>query len=259
MAVLIFTQTQNDAPSGASAGSSGYSLAGTPQTTSAVSGGTPGTTNKTTEQAGSTTVATFMIQASPGVDTWQEGDYIVRLNVTKTTVNVVWVATYICERTTGGAFNTVASLTGQTETMNAIGVHTMTITRSGGDFTPNSSDSTLYIVCVFNNTHKKQSRGISILPNQDVDTPIDDGILGDTAFPDILNTEYYLYEPNISTKITLYYTFSDYIEFSGEASTYETNNYLFTGNGEISVRGKSLTKQRKIIVISLKHVIISFQ
>jgi hypothetical protein len=72
-------------------------------------------------------------------------DWIVRRNVT-TGRTVTWEETYICERTTGGTYNTVVSETGQAIDMSSAGLKTHTL--EANDFTAGSTGSQIYIVCV---------------------------------------------------------------------------------------------------------------
>lgn len=113
----------------------------------------------------------FRTVGGVGSPTWEAGNYVVRLNITGVAGTNTWTGTYICERTSGGSFNTVASLTGQSIGLGSTGVKTMTINR-GTDFTPAGTDSDLFIVLIIENNDQHGQSSFDILFNQAIDTPI---------------------------------------------------------------------------------------
>lgn len=178
MAVFLLQQQNVVADSGFNVGCSGATAEASPDARQILRGGSAGSIEITIDPGNGLTRACLAFQSDtgipePGVTTWQAGDYVVRLNVTTARSGMIWEETYICERTSGAVFNTVASLTGQTTTMDA-GTQTHTVNR-GTDFSPLDANSTLYIVMVFTGpAHGGSNAGVT--PSLVVDTPIDDGV-----------------------------------------------------------------------------------
>ncbi len=173
---IILTQTDTAADNGFNVGCSGASSAGaTTASREATEGGTAGSSEITLDPGGNGLVRAclaFQTDVSePGTATWAAGNYVVRLNCTTSNNGTIWRETHICERTSGGTFNTVASLTGQTDDLaTSPTVFTHTVNRATV-FNADSSSSTLYIVCVFEgDDHGGTSFGIT--PDQNIDTPI---------------------------------------------------------------------------------------
>lgn len=185
MAVFLFQQEDGGADSGFNVACSGGTGAGTTSDHQMLRAGTAGTTEVNPDPGNGLTRVCMAFQSDttlpePNVTTWQggvgaAGNYVVRLNVTSARSGMNWDETWICERTSGGVYNTVASLTGQTQAMDA-GTQIQTVNR-GSDFSPAAADSTVYIVCVFTGpAHGGSSVGIT--PSLVIDTPIDDGLGG---------------------------------------------------------------------------------
>lgn len=137
-----------------------------------IEGGSPGANDVTVDPDNNTEAAVFALATTggTGLGTWQAGDYVVDLNIVGSNGNSVWSETHICERTAGGAFNTVASLTGQTTDVSAAGVVSHTVNRAT-DFTPAGTDSDLYIVIVFSNSDPHGNSTTDITPDQTVTAP----------------------------------------------------------------------------------------
>ena len=175
MAAISFRQTDTVADSGVNVGCSGATLGSiSPQAREILEGGTAGTTSINMYPQNATGVVLLTFQTDTGTSfptIWAAGDYVVRLNVSSGRPGVTWVGTYMCERTSGGTFNTVTSLTGQTTDMTT-GVHSHTINRPT-DYTA-SSGSTLYIVLVFDGL-TSGSDNFGVKPDQLIDTPISAG------------------------------------------------------------------------------------
>lgn len=177
MAVFLFQQEDTVADSGFNIGCSGATAEASPDAQQMLRSGTAGSTEITIDPGNGLTRACLAFQSDttlpePNVTTWQAGDYVVRLNVTTARSGMIWEETYICERTSGATFNTVASLVGQTTTMDA-GTQTHTVNRAS-DFTA-AANSTVYIVMVFTGpAHGGSNAGVT--PSLVIDTPIDDGI-----------------------------------------------------------------------------------
>lgn len=168
---IIFTQTDNAVTFevGCSVRSAGATTGGR----ALIEGGVAGVTDVSVDPSNNTEAAVFALATTGGLgeDTWEAGDYVVRLNISGSNGTSQWTETYICERTAGGAFNTVASLTGQTTDVSGPGIVSHTVNRAT-DFTPVGTDSDLYIVVVFSNSDQHGNSTTSILPDQNVDTPI---------------------------------------------------------------------------------------
>lgn len=177
MAVFLFQQESLGADSGFNVACSGATAGATTAARQMRRGTSPGSTEDTIDPGNGLTRACLAFQSDtslpePNVTTWQAGDYVVRLNVTTARSGMIWEETYICERTSGGTFNTVASLVGQTTTMDA-GTQTHTVNRAS-DFTA-AANSTVYIVMVFTGpAHGGSNAGVT--PSLVIDTPIDDGV-----------------------------------------------------------------------------------
>ncbi len=172
---LILTQTDTDADSGFNVGCSGQSAGNVTVAREATDGGTSGTTEVLPDPGLGVERAVLAFQSDaggpePNDTTWEAGDYVVRINVTTARSNSQWTETYICERTSGGTFNTVASLTGQTTSLGATGVKTHTVNRAT-DYTAGSA-STIYIVVVISDTNAHGQSKVGITPDQNIDTPI---------------------------------------------------------------------------------------
>lgn len=108
-------------------------------------------------------------------DTWDAGDYVVRLNVT--TVGGVtastWTETHICRvNSSCVSQESIGSLTGQSTAL-TVGLKTMTV--AGAAQTPSAGDK-IYIVCVFLSNRNNSSGGIT--PDQNIDTPVTAGAGG---------------------------------------------------------------------------------
>lgn len=170
---MALTFTQTDTSVTFDVGCSGESAGATTAAREIVDGGTAGSTEFSVDPNNNSTAAVVAFRTTGGVgtDTWEAGDYVVSINVTSASGNSDWVATYICERTSGGSFNTVASLTGQTTDVATTGVKSQTVNR-GTDFTPAGTDSDLFVVLVFTNSDNHGNSSTSITPDQDITTPI---------------------------------------------------------------------------------------
>lgn len=175
----IFAQTENASGLGTGlVGCSGSTVqvgAGNYRNMVMQEGGTGGTTSYGWNLAASATGVTGYF-ASPGVGVtlWEAGDYVMRLNVIGANMNLTWTSTFVCERTSGGVFNTVASLTGQATSLGSTGVKTHTINRST-NFTANSTASVLFIIMVFANGAMTE-QAFQINNDQNIDTPIGDSL-----------------------------------------------------------------------------------
>jgi hypothetical protein len=175
MALLVLTETDTDADNGTNVGCSGATGGATLIAKEATDGGTAGITQVGPNLGVRELLrAVLMFQSDsdePGETTWDSGDYVVRVNITQARAGLEWRETYICERTTGGSFNTVASLTGQTTDCSTTGTKTHTVNRAT-DYSAASS-STLYIVCVFFMTLPHGTTNFGVTPDQNINTPID--------------------------------------------------------------------------------------
>lgn len=172
---IVLTQTDTAADSGTDVGCSGASIAHTPISREATEGGTAGSSEASVKVTTGSSGAAVMFQSDTGTGEpseteWDAGDYIVRLNVTTGNTNCTWTETHVCERTSGGSFNTVASLTGQTTTLSA-GTHSHTVNR-GTTFTAVDGNSTLYIVLVVSSAADHGQDTFGFTPDQNIDTPI---------------------------------------------------------------------------------------
>lgn len=176
MAVFLLQQEDTAADSGFVTTCSGVAAGSVTSDHQMLRGGTAGSTEVLPDPDNTTSsVLVFQSDTSlpePNVTTWDAGDYVIRLNVTTGRTATQWVATYICERTSGGTYNAVASLTGQTTAMTA-GTQTMTVNRAT-NYTA-AATSTIYIVCVFQGPAHGGS-DVGITPSLVIDTPIDDGV-----------------------------------------------------------------------------------
>lgn len=178
MPVYLFQQEGGAADSGFNVGCSGGTAGASTSNRQMLRGGTAGATEVTLDPGNGVTRVCHVFQSDtalpePNVTTWQAGDYVVPLNVTTGRAGTLWDETYICERTSGGVFNTVASLTGQGTSMVA-GTQTHTVNRAT-DFSPADANSTVYIVIVLTGPAHGGS-DIGITPSLIVTTPIDDGV-----------------------------------------------------------------------------------
>lgn len=178
MAVYLLQQEDTAADSGFVTTCSGVAAGSVTSDHQMIRGGTAGTTEVSPDPDNTTSsILAFQSDTSlpePNVTTWDAGDYVIRLNVTTARIGTVWAATYICERTSGGAYNAVASLTGQSIGMDA-GTQTMTVNRATNYAA--AATSTIYIVCVFTGPAHGGS-DVGITPSLVIDTPIDDGVAG---------------------------------------------------------------------------------
>jgi hypothetical protein len=180
MALINFQQEDTSADSGVNIGCSGSTLGTTNFAKEMIQGGTAGTVEVLPDPVSGADRANVMFQSDTGTSlptTWGSGDYVVRLNITSARSGAVWAETHICERTSGGTYNTVASLTGQADSLST-GVKTHTVNR-GTDYAA-SANSTLYIVLVITGpAHGGTNYGFT--PDQIINTPIDDGVGGGAA------------------------------------------------------------------------------
>lgn len=178
MAVFLFQQEDTAADSGFNIACSGGTAGSVTSNHQMLSGGTAGSTEVQPDPGNGVTRVCMAFQSDtalpePNVTTWQAGDYVVRLNVTTARAGTLWDETYICERTSGGVFNTVASLTGQGTAM-AAGTQTHTVNRAT-DFSPLAANSTVYVVIVLTGPAHGGS-DVGVTPSLVIDTPIDDGV-----------------------------------------------------------------------------------
>lgn len=170
---LIFTQTDTAADNGASAGCSAATLAATPQAQEMTEGGTPGVTELTVSFPAGSTAAPVMFQTNtgePGLDTWDAGDHVVRLNVTTANSELVWTETHVCIVNGVGDFFGHASLTGQTVLLGTTGVKSMTVNRGVTRTVPTASMMYIVLVIQSNGLHGNSQFGFT--PNQNIDTPL---------------------------------------------------------------------------------------
>ena len=171
---LVLTQTDTAADCGAVAGCSGATVAGSAVGREATSGGTAGSTEQTITITKNSTEAGFMFQSAdnePNKTSWEAGDWVVRLNVTTSQMNITWEDTYVCRFDNAcGSLATVGSLTGQAISCGSTGVKSMTV--SGASQTANATDE-IYIVLVFKNANTHGNKSIGITPDQNIDTPLD--------------------------------------------------------------------------------------
>lgn len=176
MAVFLLQQEDTAADSGFVTTCSGVAAGSVTSDHQMIRSGTAGSTEVLPDPDNtSSSVLVFQSDITlpePNVTTWDAGDYVIRLNVTTGRAATLWAASYICERTSGGAYNAVASLTGQTTAMGA-GTQTMTVNRAT-DYSAAAS-STVYIVLVFTGA-AHGGTDVGITPSLIIDTPIDDGI-----------------------------------------------------------------------------------
>ena len=175
---IIFAQTDTAADSGFNVGSSGETAGLTTYSTEILDGGTLGVGTGTTDIDNSGTDVEFAVIGfqtdtggpEPNDTSWESGDYVVRLNVSTGRTGISWRATYVMARTSGGSYTTVASLTGQTDSLASPGVVTHTVVL-GSDYTANATD-TMYILCVFGGQLTHGNSTVIITNDQNIDTPI---------------------------------------------------------------------------------------
>ena len=107
----------------------------------------------------------------PNDATWESGDYVVNINVTTGRSGITWRATYLMSRTSGGTFNTEASLLGQTDDLGSAGVVTHTVVL-GSDASVNASD-TMYFLLVFGGALEHGNSTVIITMGENIVTPLD--------------------------------------------------------------------------------------
>lgn len=170
---IILTQTDNTSLSGFNVGCSGGSTGATTADREATQGGTAGSTEATVAPNTAATDACLIFQSAsgePNLTNWDAGDWVVRLDVTTTNSNVDVDSIYICERTSGGTYNTVTSSTGIARTLGTAQVESFTINRAT-DYSA-AATSTIYIVVLLDHTAAHGNSNVGITPSQNIDTPI---------------------------------------------------------------------------------------
>lgn len=197
MAVSI-KQTDTAATHGAAAACSGATLAATTQTSQAEVGGTAGTGTKTFTITKNATEAGFFVETTALDDyTWDSGTWTVRLNVTTADSNVDLEDIYICRVNSSGVSQaTIGSNTGINESLGTTGVKSWTV--SGSAQTPSAGDR-VYIVYVFQNNHAHSNKSISVLANQDIDSPFTATSTDVTVTPGVLTSTFSVQTPTVST------------------------------------------------------------
>ncbi|MHC4091945.1 MAG: hypothetical protein ACYSVY_17045, partial [Planctomycetota bacterium] len=100
-----------------------------------------------------------------------DSTWTVKLNVTTTNGDLDWSSTYIYERTSGGTYNLIGSLTGQTTDIGTSGVAQHQVTGSLGRVL--GTDITVVIVLGFTATslHNDEAMGITLDQTDTVITP----------------------------------------------------------------------------------------
>ena len=175
-ALQVYAETATAADNGTNVGCSGETIASTPIAVEATIGGSSGAA-QAVGMTINTRRAAVMFQTDtdePGVDPWDSGDYVVRLNITTANMDMEWETTHICERTTGGTFNTVTSSSAdQNQGMGSTGVLTETINRAT-NFVPDSTSSTLYIVLTISHNNAHGNGNFQFTPDQNINTNIAD-------------------------------------------------------------------------------------
>lgn len=174
-AVQVYAQTGTASDDGTNIACSGETIAGTPIGREMTIGGSSGAAASVSLGCVQCRRVAVMLQTDsdePGIDPWNSGDYVVRLNITGSNMDMEWETTHICERTTGGSFNLVAASSGdQNQNIGSAGVLTETVNRAT-NFTPDSTSSTLYIVLTFTHNSDHGNSNFEITPDQNVNTNI---------------------------------------------------------------------------------------
>jgi hypothetical protein len=147
-------------------------------------GGTPGeSADSFGAGAGSSNQACVFWELAPDDgDSWDAGDYVVRINVTSGNSSLTWVATYVC-RLNSSCVNqeTIGNLTGQAIGLGSTGVKSMTV--AGSAVAPAAGDK-IYIVCVFDSAGAHGNNTAQLVPDQLIDTPLTAAAAGQGSTPD---------------------------------------------------------------------------
>lgn len=124
------------------------------------------------DNSGTAAVLVYSTSGGQGEALWEAGDYDIFLTVSTGGNANTWTETWICERTAGGAFNTVASLTGQTVDLTTTGLKQMTVNRAT-DYTPAGTDSDLFVVMVIQSGEAHGGSSLEVqVSNLTQNTPI---------------------------------------------------------------------------------------
>ncbi len=153
-------------------GCSGGTIATTPIARQVIDGGIPGTNEETIVIADFATQAGFMIGSTPllpGDLSWEDGDWVVRINVTTGDGKVTWEDTYVCRFDANcNSLAVVGSLLAQAISLASTGVQSMTIP---GVIQAANVDDIFYIVLIFANAGGGPS-ALGLTPDQILDTPL---------------------------------------------------------------------------------------
>lgn len=141
-------------------------------------GGTPGTaeTNLAFPGSGADRIAVFF-DGIPDADIdWDGGDWIIRLNVTTTIMNITWETVTICRLNSGctNQASILADVTGLGISLNSAGVKSTT--QTGGAQTPSANDKFIVILGYSNSFAMSQSFGYT--PDQNITTPFSRPVTG---------------------------------------------------------------------------------
>jgi hypothetical protein len=166
-----FQQTANVAPCGAIAACSGATV-GNDASADCVEGGTPGTEVDSFGASSATTgnaCVFFELDPDDG-DSWDEGDYVARINVESANADITWTETHVCRvNSSCVSQETIGSLTGQSVSLGTTGPKSMTV--PGAAVTPAAGDR-IYIVCVFDMGGAHGNQTAALIPDQLIDTPL---------------------------------------------------------------------------------------
>lgn len=187
MARLILTQTDTAPLCGQVVGCAPGSVNPDFLTSQIQDGGAPGVTGQVINlAAGQSLIAAMFLGTGfiePSAVFWDAGDWVIRFNVSVGDINFRWNEIYVC-RFSIGCINqaTVGSLIGQNIQM-AAGVQSLTV--SGAELTGSVQDL-IYIVGRVSNASAHSAAQITIIPDQNVDTPIfkEMNALSQGNFPD---------------------------------------------------------------------------
>jgi len=169
--LIELQETDTAAVDGAIAACSGLSATSTTDNRTATRGGTAGTTARTITLANNTNNkrGVHFEMAALELDSYQtpSGNWVVRLNVTTASSNVLWESVYICRvNSSGVSQHTIGSATGQGVSLATTGVKSITV--SGGADTASPGDR-IYLVLGFSTTI---GDSFAYKPDQLIDTPL---------------------------------------------------------------------------------------
>ena len=180
--ILTETDTAADDCTTTQIACSGFAASGDQSRKKATAGGTAGTTAVTLATGGTDFIRTQIgfqsANDEPNSTSWESGNWVVRVEVTTSNMNVTWENTYVCRITgpTGGcaASNSVGSLTSQGTSLGTTGVKTHTV--SGAAQAGAAATDEMAIMLATDDNGMVQSWAFK--PSQNIDTPVNqDGLM----------------------------------------------------------------------------------